>query len=98
MSTQAIRERVKHKISPPKKYGVFLMNDDFTTMDFVVFILKEIFGMSDSQAHRIMMLVHEQGKGLCGIYSFQIAQTKQQQVLSLAQQAGFPLVCILEQM
>ena len=88
----------KQKIMPPKKYGVFLLNDDYTTMDFVVMILMDIFGMSANKAHQIMMQVHEQGKGLCGIYSRDIAQTKQQQVLSLAVEAGFPLVCIVEEM
>ena len=58
----------------------------------------DIFGMSANKAHQIMMQVHEQGKGLCGIYSRDIAQTKQQQVLSLAVEAGFPLVCIVEEM
>lgn len=98
MTVQVSKNKQKQKIMPPKKYGVFLLNDDYTTMDFVVMILMDIFGMSAKKAHQIMMQVHEQGKGLCGIYSRDIAQTKQQQVLSLAVEAGFPLVCIVEEM
>ncbi|WP_107727040.1 ATP-dependent Clp protease adapter ClpS [Neisseria weaveri] len=87
----------KH-LSPPRKYGVFLLNDDYTTMDFVVGVLTEIFLLAEEKAHAIMLLVHHEGKGLCGVYSRDIARSKQQKVLDRARQEGHPLQCILEEM
>lgn len=85
------------KIAPPKRFGVFLLNDDYTTMDFEVDILTDIFQMSHSQAVDVMLQIHHQGKGLCGIYTRDIAETKQHQVHQCAQAADFPLMCILEE-
>ena len=85
------------KPQPPKKYGVFLLNDDYTTMDFVVNILTEVFALSHERAVAVMLLVHHEGKGLCGIYTKDIAETKQQQVSLLAAEAGYPLQCTLEE-
>ena len=70
------------KTAPPKRYGVFLLNDDYTTMDFVV---------------AVMLLVHHEGKGLCGTYTRDIAQTKQLQVMQRAKAAGHPLQCTVEE-
>ena len=81
----------------PKKYGVFLLNDNITTMDFVVAILIEVFALSHERAMAVMLLVHHEGKGLCGIYHKDIAETKQQHVVQLAAEAGFPLQCIVEE-
>ena len=61
---------------PPKRYGVFLLNDDYTTMEFVVEILTEVFMLAQEQAVAVMLLVHHEGKGLCGTYTRDIAQTK----------------------
>ena len=86
------------KPQPPKKYGVFLLNDDYTTMDFVVNILTEVFALSHERAVAVMLLVHHEGKGLCGIYTKDIAETKQQQVSLLAAEADYPLQCTLKEM
>lgn len=81
----------------PKRYGVFLLNDDYTTMDFVVSVLKEIFLLNEEQSVAVMLLVHHEGKGLCGTYTRDIAQTKQQQVMQRAKAEGHPLQCIVEE-
>lgn len=86
------------KIPPPKRFGVFLLNDDITTMDFVVEILIDIFSMNHERAMAVMLLVHHQGRGLCGVYNRDIAETKQEQVINRAKEAGFPLKCIIEEM
>ncbi len=86
------------KLRPPKKYGVYLLNDDYTTMEFVVKILTEVFALPQEKAVAVMLLVHHEGKGLCGVYTRDIAETKQQQVSKRAQDAGFPLLCIVEEM
>ncbi|MGB4882623.1 MAG: ATP-dependent Clp protease adapter ClpS [Neisseria sp.] len=85
------------KIKPPKKYAVYLLNDDFTPMDFVVNILQSVFMLSENQAVAVMLLVHHEGKGLCGIYTHDIAYTKQQQVAARAQAQGYPLLSSVEE-
>ena len=85
------------KLRPPRQYGVFLINDDYTTMDFVVKILTEVFMLPEERAVAVMLLVHHEGKGLCGTYTRDIAQTKQMQVHSRAADAGFPLKCTIEE-
>lgn len=85
------------KAPPPKKYGVYLLNDDYTPMDFVVAILTEIFHQPEPQAVNIMLQIHYEGKGLCGVYQKDIAHTKQQQVHSQARQADYPLLSIIEE-
>lgn len=87
----------KLKQPPPRKYGVFLLNDDYTTMEFVVEVLTEIFMLPQEQAVAVMLLVHHEGKGLCGAYTRDIAQTKQQQVLRRAEAEGHPLQCTVEE-
>jgi len=81
----------------PKKYHVYLLNDDYTSMDFVIDILIGIFHKDYAQAHQIMMQVHQGGRGLCGTYSYEIAETKQHQVGSLSRESGFPLKAIMEE-
>lgn len=85
------------KTAPPKRYGVFLLNDDYTTMDFVVEVLSEVFMLGEEQAVAVMLLVHHEGKGLCGTYTRDIAQTKQLQVMQRAKAAGYPLQCTVEE-
>ena len=87
----------KSALKPPKKYGVYLLNDDYTTMDFVVAVLTEIFMLPQERALAVMMLVHHEGKGLCGVFTRDIAQTKQQQVLMRAKKEEFPLQCVIEE-
>lgn len=88
----------QQQITPPKKYGVFLLNDDYTPMDFVVALLCEVFMLPESRAEAVMLEVHHQGKGLAGSYTRDIAQTKQQQVLAIAAGEGFPLMCTVEEL
>ena len=85
------------QLIPPKKYAVYLLNDDFTSMDFVMYVLQNIFFMDESKAFALMMMVHEQGKGLCGVYTWDIATTKQSQVLGLAAENEYPLQCTVEE-
>jgi len=83
-------------IDEPPLYKVILLNDDYTTMEFVVNVLKEVFHKTLPEATRIMLLVHHTGSGLCGTYPKEIAETKIEQVHSLARGAGFPLKAIME--
>jgi ATP-dependent Clp protease adaptor protein ClpS len=85
------------RVKKPKKYKVLLINDDYTTMDFVVAILETIFKRSPAEAVRIMLQVHKKGKGVCGIYSKQIAESKIKLVHDRAKSEGFPLRCTMEE-
>ncbi|MDQ1326180.1 MAG: ATP-dependent Clp protease adaptor protein ClpS [Campylobacterota bacterium] len=85
------------ELKEPAKYKVLLHNDDYTSMDFVVEILVRIFYKNHDEAERIMLQIHEKGKAVCGVYSFEIAQTKAQQVKQLAKQNGFPLLATIEE-
>lgn len=84
-------------VTHPKQYNVFLLNDDYTSMDFVVDVLMSIFRRNFQDAHRIMIEVHQKGRGLCGVYPYEIAETKIHQVSSLARENGFPLKAIMEE-
>lgn len=91
-----VLERKTQRIKPPRKYQVVLINDDYTPMEFVVLVLQEFFAKSREEATRIMLQVHIDGKGVCGIYSQDIAATKVNQVLESAHKAGHPLQCVCE--
>lgn len=82
----------------PKKFGVILHNDDVTTMDFVVKILKMVFRMSEPDAEAVMLKVHREGKAVAGIYSYDIAQTKAQRAMNMARKENFPLLLTVEEM
>ena len=84
------------EIKEPPMYKVLLLNDDYTTMEFVVEILMHVFHKSSEEAVRIMLNVHHRGAGVCGIYPYEIAQTKVDTVERLARDNGFPLKCIME--
>lgn len=86
----------EHDVREPKKYKVLLHNDDYTTMDFVVEILVSVFRKNEAQATAIMLSVHNQGYGVCGVYTAEVAETKVDLVHRLAQSAGFPLKCSME--
>jgi ATP-dependent Clp protease adaptor protein ClpS len=89
-------EKIHEKLKEPEDYQVILLNDDFTSMDFVIEILMYVFHKSEEDASAIMLHVHNMGKGLAGIYSWDIAVTKMEQVHSLAKENEFPLKCIVE--
>ena len=80
----------------PNLYRVLLLNDDYTPMEFVVFILERFFNRSREQATRIMLHVHQKGVGLCGVYTYEVAETKVAQVLDLAKRHEHPLQCVME--
>ncbi|MDX9813990.1 MAG: ATP-dependent Clp protease adaptor ClpS [Sulfurimonas sp.] len=81
----------------PKKWVVILLNDDYTSMEFVVEVLMQIFHKSHDEAKKIMLDIHNNGKGVCGVYTHEIAQTKLHQVHSAAKNNSFPLKAIMEQ-
>lgn len=89
-------EEVKPKLQKPRKYQVVLLNDDYTPMDFVVEILRYFFKMEQQQALRIMLQVHTQGKGVCGVFTRDIAESKVQQVNAFSQLNEYPLLCTME--
>jgi len=91
-----VLETVKPRIKPPRRYQVVLLNDDFTPMDFVVEVLQTFFGMDESKAYAVMMSVHEQGKGVCGIFSKEIAEMKVMQVNDHSRTHEYPLQCQME--
>jgi len=91
------KEKAVEKIKEPDEYRVILLNDDYTTMDFVVMVLVDIFSKNLEDANKIMMDVHKKGKGIVGQYPWDIAVTKAEQVHALARENEFPLKCIVEQ-
>ncbi len=90
-------EEARPRIKKPPLYRVVLLNDDYTPMDFVVQILEKIFSMDRSSATRTMLQVHTRGKGVCGVFNYEIAETKVAQVTGLAQQHQHPLLCTMEE-
>ncbi len=87
---------VSLEIQEPDMYHVLLHNDDYTSMDFVVEILMKVFHKNLQDAETIMIMIHEKGSAICGLYSYEIAQTKAQQVKKLARQNEFPLLATIE--
>ncbi|MEN9866057.1 MAG: ATP-dependent Clp protease adapter ClpS [Pseudomonadota bacterium] len=92
-----ILERQEQKLKPPPMYQVLLLNDDYTPMEFVVAILQEYFNKDRETATQIMLCVHRDGKGVCGVYSKDVAATKVEYVLTHARKAGHPLQCVMEE-
>ena len=93
---ESILSSTKEEAKEPSMYRVLLHNDDYTTMDFVVEILMTVFNKSMEESILIMMSVHRQGIGICGLYTFEIAETKMNSVHGLAREKGFPLRCSME--
>ena len=85
------------KTKQPPLYQVLLLNDDYTPMEFVVDVLERFFGLGRTQATRIMLEVHTKGKGVCGVFTYEIAETKVAQVTTYARDHQHPLMCTLEQ-
>ena len=90
-------EEARPKLKRPPLYQVVLINDDFTPMEFVVEILQGVFGLERTSATRVMLEVHTKGKGICGVYSYEIAETKVAQVNTISQQQQHPLLCTMEE-
>lgn len=96
-----VKERVVPTVVPkneePKLYKVLLMNDDYSTMEFVVQVLETVFQKSPAESFRVMMLVHTQGSAVAGIYPWEVAETKVETVTRMAKVAGFPLRALTEE-
>ncbi len=90
-------EEAEPKLKRPSLYRVILINDDYTPMEFVVEVLETVFGMERNRATRVMLEVHTKGKGICGLFTYEIAETKVAQVMGIAQQQQHPLLCTMEE-
>lgn len=95
-TNRGILEKTKQKVGKPPMYKVFLLNDDYTTMEFVVEILEDVFHLSKVESTQIMLHVHRNGKGLAGIFTKDVAETKISIVHKKAADEGFPLKCDME--
>ena len=84
------------KVEEPPLYKVLLHNDDYTTMDFVVWVLESVFGMQEQQAIQVMLNVHVKGAGIAGVYTYEIAEMKVEKTTELAREHEFPLLCTME--
>jgi len=92
-----VTEEAKPKVKRPRLYKVVLLNDDYTPMEFVVHVLEQFFGMNREKATQIMLHVHTRGKGVCGVYTYDIAETKVAQVNDYSREHQHPLMCTLEE-
>ncbi|MGD9842208.1 MAG: ATP-dependent Clp protease adapter ClpS [Steroidobacteraceae bacterium] len=90
-------EAVRPKLKRPPLYQVLLLNDDYTPMEFVVQILEQVFSLDRPTSTRVMLEVHTRGKGVCGVFTYEIAETKVAQVTSIARQQQHPLLCTMEE-
>ncbi|WP_024993774.1 ATP-dependent Clp protease adaptor ClpS [Phocaeicola paurosaccharolyticus] len=95
-TNSAVKEKDNTNLKEPSRYSVILHNDDFTTMEFVVLILTTIFGKTEGEANEIMIQVHKDGKGIAGVYSFDIAHSKANKASKKARDNGFPLKLTVE--
>ena len=91
-----VATKTRAKPKKPSQYKVLMLNDDYTPMEFVVLVLKRFFGMDLEQATRVMLHVHQRGVGVCGIFTYEVAETKVNQVMDFARQNQHPLQCTLE--
>ena len=92
-----VTEEAKPRLKRPPLYRVILINDDYTPMEFVVQVLEKVFSLDRNTATRIMLEVHTKGKGVCGVFTYEIAETKVAQVLHVAEKAEYPLLCTMEE-
>ncbi|WP_249171836.1 ATP-dependent Clp protease adapter ClpS [Erythrobacter sp. JK5] len=95
-SQTGVATKTRTKPKKPSQYKVLMLNDDYTPMEFVVMVLKRFFGMDLEQATRVMLHVHQKGVGVCGIFPYEVAETKVNQVMDFARQNQHPLQCTLE--
>ncbi|PYE74290.1 ATP-dependent Clp protease adapter ClpS [Xylophilus ampelinus] len=91
-----VLERRSQRVGPPQMYQVVMLNDDFTPMEFVIVVIQEFFGKDHGTATQIMLKIHLDGKGVCGVYSRDVAATKVDQVMEAAHKSGHPLQCVSE--
>ena len=91
-----IKTQTKNKLKKPSLYKVLILNDDYTPMEFVVYLLKSFFNKSNEEATKIMLHVHQNGIGVCGIFSYEIAEKKVIQVLDTSRKNNHPLQCTME--
>ena len=96
-SNHGVLEETRQQTRKPKRYKVILLNDDYTTMEFVVQILENVFHKTPAAAHLVMMQVHTQGRGVCGAYSYGVAETKVAMTHDMARREGFPLQAMLKE-
>ncbi|MBU0601574.1 MAG: ATP-dependent Clp protease adapter ClpS [Gammaproteobacteria bacterium] len=94
---ESLLELEKTRVKPPPLFKVMVLNDDYTPMDFVVAVLQKFFGMNREQATRVMLKVHTEGAGVCGIYPKDVAASKVEQVCTFARQHQHPLACVMEE-
>ena len=94
---EAVVAPSKPKLKQPPLYRVLIHNDNYTTMEFVVYVLTSVFQHTEAEATRIMLQVHLQGVGVAGVYTFEIAETKVEKVTALAQANDYPLLCTMEE-
>jgi ATP-dependent Clp protease adaptor protein ClpS len=92
-----VATETKKKVEKPPLYKVLLHNDDYTTMEFVVLVLREVFNKSEQDATRIMLAVHMQGIGVAGVYTFEVAEAKVNRVVDMARAQQYPLLCTMEE-
>jgi ATP-dependent Clp protease adaptor protein ClpS len=93
----SVLEAKKAKVKLPPMYKVLLLNDDYTPMEFVVLVLQKFFGMNRERATQVMLKVHREGMGVCGVYPRDVASTKVQQVAGYARKHQHPLQCVMEE-
>jgi ATP-dependent Clp protease adaptor protein ClpS len=93
---EEVETGIREDVREPRMYKVLLLNDDYTTMEFVVAVLINVFHKSQEAATHIMLNVHRRGSGLCGVYTRDVAETKVERVHSLARENGYPLRCTME--
>jgi ATP-dependent Clp protease adaptor protein ClpS len=90
-------ERQTERVKPPPMFQVFILNDDFTPMEFVVLVLQQFFGMGREKATQVMLRVHREGRGVCGVYPRDLAATKVEHVCNFSRQHQHPLQCVMEE-
>jgi ATP-dependent Clp protease adaptor protein ClpS len=95
--SESVLEAERTKTKPPPLFKVLLLNDDYTPMDFVIVVLQNFFSMSREQATRIMLKVHKEGAGVCGVFPRDVAATKVELVTGYAREHQHPLACVMEE-
>ena len=94
----SLKEVTKNKTKKPNLFQVLLLNDDFTTMEFVVEVLRRFFAKSNDAAHALMLKIHIEGEAVCGVYSHDVAQTKVSQVIDFSRKNDQPLMCVIREL